>query len=331
VRRVALGLGVCLAVLMLGASASADNLTGVVTTTQEPGLTAIATPVATILLLALPQGQRPLAKVTLGVPADASVDLASPPGTTLGSTTFLTQDGFYDGDVKVVDPASLAGDPTVAACAPGAHAAAWTVSLSALGETVTIPILVDPSSDPAIGIYQLQICLPSNFDSVTAQVVSIIFTFPGTGVQVTDAKGEFTWHALATAFAQDTPTPDPASTRDYQGVVAVPTLLTQKHAFDRKTKVLSLSGRLTLAGRPAPRGVRIDVATLNLAGNQIAGLAARWHTSAAGAFAGRIRIKQAKTVVLVAEPWHPACATTAPAGCYATVTPIAGASFRVKP
>ena len=47
-------------------------------------------------------------------------------------------------------------------CSPGTHAAIWNLNLSVAGQTLVLPLYVDPTSGAAtaLGAYQMRICLP---------------------------------------------------------------------------------------------------------------------------------------------------------------------------
>ncbi len=60
--------------------------------------------------------------------------------------------------MTVTSPTTVAGD----VCSPGTHAAIWNLNLSVAGQTLVLPVYLDPTSGAAtaLGAYQMRICLP---------------------------------------------------------------------------------------------------------------------------------------------------------------------------
>src|SRR5262249_7457296 len=123
------------------------------------------------------------------------------------------------GTVAEADASGAATDPAAQACAPGPHAAEWTMSLSANGQSLTVPIYVDPTSgaDTTNGAYELQTCLPSSDvpqDQGGAPLGAKV-TFVGldiTSVLTNPAAAAIpVWRAFFTSYVAGTATPDPTS------------------------------------------------------------------------------------------------------------------------
>src|SRR5262249_42608524 len=93
------------------------------------------------------------------VPTGYALDLAAPPGATVAVASislFGVDDGSFAngfGPVKAVDPTQAATDP----CAPGLHAAVWTVPVSLSGTPTRLTVFVDRGGAPGVA-YTLRAC-----------------------------------------------------------------------------------------------------------------------------------------------------------------------------
>jgi hypothetical protein len=211
-----------------------------------------------------------VAQINIFAPTGVAANLSAAAGTTIGNVdaTAIAHDqgGLtlpLSGNVVVDNAASHTADP----CSPGTNQAVWIMNLSVAGQTLQIPIYVNPTTGAAaaLGAYDLRICLPPwdvpagtpgraafGAQLVDARLVlNSIFTSPttaGTGV----------WEMITTPWTPGKGTPNPAGTWESRGVVPLPVVLTIKAAYSAKTNRWTLSGTLTEGGKPVPNStVRI--------------------------------------------------------------------------
>jgi hypothetical protein len=205
-----------------------------------------------------------VAQINIFAPTGVAANLSAAAGTKIGSVdaTAIAHDqgGLtlpLSGDVVADNPATHTAD----ACSPGTNQAVWNMSLSVAGQTLVIPIYVNPTTGAAaaLGAYNLKICLPPwdvpvgtpgraafGAQLVDARLVlNSIFTSPttaGTGV----------WEMITTPWTPGKGTPNPAATWESRGVVPLPVVLTITATYNAKKNTWTLSGKLTEGGQPVP-------------------------------------------------------------------------------
>src|SRR5437588_11114937 len=134
-----------LAVLVL-ASTTALALAGNAFATQKLEVSQ-STSSLTIKVSQAQSDQQP-AKIVIYVPAGYTLNTGQTPGTKIGTTTgdVFARDLSIalplSGDVVVDDPAKY----TASTCSPGAHQAVWVLQLSVAGQTISLPVYVNPTS-----------------------------------------------------------------------------------------------------------------------------------------------------------------------------------------
>src|SRR5438552_4544204 len=176
------------------------------------------------------------AKIQIYVPSGYTPTLGAAPGTKIGTTTghvFARDVGVplpLEGDVIVDDPAKHTTD----ACSPGTNAAVWNMNLSVAGQTLVLPIYVNPTSGAAtaLGAYNLKICLPPwdvppgtpgrSFQG--AQVLDAKFTVNKIFTTPTGA-GLLKWETLFTPYTPGKGTPNLAGMFEARAFVPIPILL----------------------------------------------------------------------------------------------------------
>src|SRR5581483_7581011 len=102
-------------------------------------------------------------RLVVSTPAGYGVNLAHPAGTELGFGFMSTvsaaggAESIYFGLLAVMDPAAYAASVGAQACAPGVHAAVWTLHVATLDQSVAfdMPIAVDPTPG---GGYTMAMC-----------------------------------------------------------------------------------------------------------------------------------------------------------------------------
>jgi hypothetical protein len=196
------------------------------------------------------------AKIQIFVPAGYSLNTSAAPGTTIGTTagSVFARDANIplplSGNVVVAPP-----NTNAAPCFTGTHSAVWLLQLQVAGQSINLPIAVDPTSGPlaAFGAYQLVTCLaPSDVPQGTpgrspngAQLleanftVNNIFQVPAT---------ESTWKALTTPYAPLIGVPNQAGSVETRALTGSGTLTMSTKVTSKKKRTLRVSGSLSQAG-----------------------------------------------------------------------------------
>ena len=262
------------------------------------------------------------AKVQISIPAGFGLNVSRPVGANVGRASFQLasaaspggEGSTTEGDIIVADPSRYAGNPRLAACASGTHAAVWRL------EPLDLPIFVDAASGPdaALGGYELRACfdLPQGLGFRDLELDLL-----GTVVQPT-LPGIYVWHALITPMTA-TGAVDENGTWEVRALVPWPLLLTL-HARHAKAKSrYVLYGRLVLAGKP--RGgatIRLLQATSSSEGSTnftiSFGTPKAAETNRAGRFRLAVTVKRKTDFFALWFPFpRDGCSSpsTAPGGC----------------
>jgi hypothetical protein len=309
------------AVLAAASAASAAN-------TATVAVSTVGT--STTIHVSVPQTTDPIAAITFFVPAGYTASLTAAAGATIGNVD--AQAIGHDvgltlplsGPVSVASPTAAAGD----VCSPGTHGAIWNLNLSVAGQTLVLPLYVDPTSGAAtaLGAYQMRICLPpwdvpvgtpgrafEGAQLLDAKfTVTNIFTAPsGGGVSV--------WHNLFTPFNPGKGTVNAAGTFEAQSIVGTPSLSLKV----TKTKTgYAAGGKLTQGGQ-AVSNATVVLLRGSTSSRLIAAGATKTGTSGAWAKTGKVvgkKLTFLKATAAVGETAAPACvqplpSAFAPGGC----------------
>jgi hypothetical protein len=251
------------AALALGGTAQARYVPKFIVSHANP---TVGSP-ATTISIQLTRDDDATAKVTFYAPLGYRGVLGQAAGTQIGTVaatvqaTRISADAILplSGTVVTDDPAKYTANP----CAPGAHAAVWLLRLEAAGQTLVVPVYVDPVSagpEAAFAQFKLQVCLPSpaippeqggaafGAKLLTADLtLSQVFAAPAT-------RGQFVWPALFTPYPATPGPPNAAGTVEARAVVRLPAQLTLSGRItNRARRTIRLSGALTenLVGIPA--------------------------------------------------------------------------------
>ena len=216
---------------------------------------------STTIHVSIPQTTDGIAAVNIFVPSGYGATLGQASGTTIGNVdaTALAHDGGLtlplSGAVTTDDPAKHTTDQ----CSPGTNAAVWNMNLSVAGQTLVVPIYVNPTAGPAtaLGAYNLRICLPP---------WDVPLGTPGrafNGAQLLDAKftvnkilttptgaGVLKWETLFTPYTPGKGTPNAAGTFEARAFVPIPILLGARVSYVKKKNTWTLSGKATEGGLP---------------------------------------------------------------------------------
>jgi hypothetical protein len=257
------------ATLALAGSALAAN-TGTVAVWHTP--MALGSVQSTTVHFNVPQTTDPVAAVNIYVPSGYRVNASQTVGSNIGNVdaTAFSYDNQLtlplSGTVTVDDPSKHATDS--AQCTGVAQSAAvWILNLSVAGNTIALPVYVNPTAGPeaALGAYKLTVCLapwdiPESQGGAAqgAQVLDVLFTVNGIFTTPTGA-GVSKWEELVTPYTPGKGTPNPAGTFEARAFVPLPIALTIKASYVKKTNTWKLSGKATEGGQ-AVAGLTVRIA-----------------------------------------------------------------------
>jgi hypothetical protein len=320
VLRAALVAAVAAATLVAAATAAAAN-------TATVGITVAGT--STTLHVSVPQATDPIAAINFFVPTGYTANFSAASGTNIGNVD--AQANGHDvgltlplsGPVTVTSPTAAAGD----VCSPGTHAAIWNLNLSVAGQTLVLPVYLDPTSGAAtaLGAYQMRICLPPWDTPVGSPgrafegaqlldakfTVTNIFTAPSGAVSV--------WHNLFTPYVPTKGVPNAAGTFEARSIVGTPSLSLKV----KKTKSGYAAGGKLSQGGQAVSNATVVLLRGSTSARLIAAGTTKTGTSGAWAKTGKVAGKKLtffKATSSAGETAAPACvqplpAAFAPGGC----------------
>jgi hypothetical protein len=350
VRGALVALAAAAATLAFAGAAFAAN-TGSITVWHSPMV--LAGSQSTTFHITVPQSTDPIAATTIYVPHGYGANVSQPAGTTIGTvaaTAFARDDGLtlpLSGTVVAEDPAAYTASSAVCAGIPASQAV-WILNLSVLGTTLPVPLYVNPTAGPArsLGDYTLSICLPPPDVAAGtpgrafhgAQLLDSLFTVNGVFTTPT-AGGLLEWETLFTPYNPGRGTPNPAGTFEARAFVPLPIIVHLTSTYSRKTRMYTLTGRMSEGGLPAA-GLTVAIAR---------GPSAKTLKSAASVKTGRNgtfklvgRLKPRRTTFFRASAFAPeddytaqGCKTPAvafaPAGCVkAALSPWTATSATVR-
>jgi hypothetical protein len=242
-----------LAVLAI-ASTAALAFAGNALAVQKLSVTQSATSLT--IKVSQPQTDPQPARVQIFVPTGYTLNTSAAPGTVIGTTS----GSVFARDANI--PLPLSGDVVVAPantnaapCFTGTHQAVWLLRLQVAGQSIQLPLAVDPTSgaNAAFGAFQLVTCLaPSDVPQGTpgrspngAQLLEAVFTVNNI-FQVPAL--EATWKALTTPYTPATGVPNVAGSVETRALVGSGTLSLSTKVTNKKKRVLRISGKLAQAG-----------------------------------------------------------------------------------
>jgi hypothetical protein len=306
VRRLAL-VAALLAACFGVSNGSADTITFL---TSQPGLVVSVDPTfgVSFVNLQLPERSAPAAEVDLYLPHGFDVDTALTPGQPAGFVS-LGAGG------TVLNTTLAPGAAPPSSCDPDPHRAIWLASFSALGRSVTIPFFVDATAgtEATLGDTVIRICLQADaFGAGGSPLQSLTIGALGS-IGAPSSAGQYILHGLVMPFAGDGLTPDRSRAFDYQAAVPSPQRLTVKARVAARSTV-RLTGALSLGGKAAPSGVRIDVFAQRTRGS-FPTLIARPKTKADGTYSATVRLRTAEYLTVQPEEYRQPCSPGPTAGC----------------
>jgi hypothetical protein len=245
-----------LAVLVVAAVA-ALALAGNALATQKLEVSQTASPASVTIKLSQAQTDQQPAKITVYVPGGYTLNTSQAPSSVIGRTTgevFARDLNIplpLEGDVVADNPANYVANP----CAPGTHQAVWILRLAVAGQSINLPVYVDPTSsaEAALGSAKLQVCLgPSDVPAGTpgrspngAQLLSATFTVNGV---LTPPVGPTRWTAFTTPYTAGTGTPNAAGTVETRSFVGPGAVTLTTRVTSKKKKQVVVAGSVTQSG-----------------------------------------------------------------------------------
>ncbi|TML72263.1 MAG: hypothetical protein E6G13_05965 [Actinobacteria bacterium] len=197
------------------------------------------------------------ARINIYVPTGYTLNTAQTAGTSIGTTSgqvFARDQNIplpLTGNVVVDDPAKY----TASTCSPGTNQAVWLLNLSVAGQTLAIPVYVNPTSGAATGLgsAKLTVCLaPSDTPQGSpgrspfgAQLLSATFTVNGV---FTPAAGASAWTSLWTPYAAGNGIPNAAGTVEARAFVGPGAVTITGVVTSKRKRTVQIRGRVSYAG-----------------------------------------------------------------------------------
>jgi hypothetical protein len=269
---------------------------------------------------------------TIYSPPGYRVNLAQPPGTTLGSLSGVVKVASLggsrvnvEGTVKTDNPANHVSNQ----CSPGPHEAVWLLEFTVSGNAFRVPMYVDrvtTAPESAFASARMRTCLPSPYVPppqgapagasivVAAFSVRSVFTNPST-------RGGYAWNGVFVPYTPGTATPNAANSAQSSSFLRLPVRVTMTAKRQRRGKrtFALVSACVSEAGQGV-RGIRIAIhgaSTARRANSSRARRVAGGTTNARGCVRTRVRVRT-RSMFLRASSAVPA--RQAP-GCQPTIVP----------
>lgn len=251
-------------------------------------------------------------RFSIDVPRGYTLDITAKPGEEVGraSISIVGADGpsFATGFGSLIagDPIESSSDPRVQECAPGSHAAVWTLSTSLAGQQVSLSVYVDRAAQGDVA-YMLQACsstLASDANSAASISMSIDSLVAPT------APGDYRWRAVVT--------PQTRAAYELQAVLPLPEALTLNARYDRKHKTAVITGKVIEGGKAVSRA---DVFLVGRRKDRTLGLF-EVRTNAQGVFTQTARVGGTTDFTAYVAPFVDPCAagSTGPVDCLGSTT-----------
>jgi hypothetical protein len=212
----------------------------------------------------VPQTDDPTAQVQIFAPTGYTIATAAP-ATTLGKATgtvFARDTGLtlpLEGTVVAADPAQYVGPPNNA-CSPGTHFAVWLLNLSVAGQTIAVPIYVDPTTgtQTGLGAYKIVACFAApdtpagspNHAPFGAQLLDANFTIDS-AITLPASTGTYVWRGLFTPYTPAIGVPNAAGTREARSFLGLPGTISIKAAVKKGSFAYKLTGAAKAGPTPA--------------------------------------------------------------------------------
>ena len=333
---------VLLAVVALGALAIAAPAFASFTAKMSVahGTMGLGASTATEIHIVLPQSNDPTARVAIYAPTGYAANLNQTAGTNIGTTTasaFSRDTNLtlpLSGNVTVDNPANHTADP----CSPGTNAAVWILNLSVAGQTIALPVYVNPTtgSETALGAYKIVACLPppdvpQGTPGRAVQGAQVLeATFSVNGIFTTPSTANvYRWEGVFTPYTPGKGTANPLGTIEARALVPLPVRIVFGGTYSKRKNLYQLKGTLTAGGQGVTgtsvklfRGLKISsmkqVATLPV-NNGAFRVSGHLRPKKTTYFQARVSVPESDaTSTGCASPLPP---TVAPGGCVSATLP----------
>ena len=235
----------------------------------------LANSASTTIHVNVPQTTNPIAAVNIYSGTGYTLNTSQAAGTQIGTveaTAFSRDNNLtlpLTGTVVTSDAAAAANKAGSAQCAGVPQSqAVWIMNLSVAGNTLAIPVYVNPTAGPeqALGGYKLSICLPP--PDVPVGTPGRAFQ----GAQLLDAKltlndifttptggGLIKWETLFTPYNPGIGTVNGAGTFEARAFVPLPIILGMQVKYkNKKARTYVAAGKATEGGAPVV-GLKLTV------------------------------------------------------------------------
>jgi hypothetical protein len=351
--RTALVAVAAIATLSFASAALAAN-TGSVSVWHTPQT--LANSLSTTIHVNVPQSTDPIAAVNIYSGTGYSINTTQAANTQIGTveaTAFSRDNNLtlpLSGTVVTSDASAAANKAGSAQCTGVAQSqAVWIMNLSVAGNTLAIPVYVNPTAGPeqTLGGYKLTICLPP--PDVPVGTPGRAFQ----GAQLLDAKltvnnvfttptggGLVKWETLFTPYNPGVGTVNRAGTFETRAFVPLPIILGLQVKYkNKKARTYVVSGKVTEGGAPVV-GLKLTVLR-GLTAKKLARIGSATTSASGGYSLGGKLAKKATNFFQVSgsvgerDYTSTGCASPltpfAPAGCvHATLSPWSTKSVVVK-
>jgi hypothetical protein len=196
------------------------------------------------------------AKVQIVIPNGYGVNLSAAAGSTIGQVNAIAKATVAGtvihlplaGPIVTANPTDYAVQ-AMRCTGQALHQAVWILQLTAVGNTLPVPLYVD-AGPPGVAA-TIQVCLPSPYipesaggATFGAQLLTATLHF--TGIYATPGTANvYVWHVLTTPYIVGTGTPNPTATVESRAVVPYPYSLTLKRQKSKKRTAVVLGGKLS--------------------------------------------------------------------------------------
>jgi hypothetical protein len=258
------------------AAAVALALAGQALASYAPKLVVQMGSAGTTIKLSIPPADDPTAQLTFFAPAGTGANLSASAGTTIGVLDAKAAAGALGGatlpltgtvQARAADGTYLSSGQQVPLAAAAqrctgtaTHAAYWVLALTAAGQTLEVPLFVDPVSAAPLSMvvgYSLKICLPPSDipepqggAAFGAKVFEANFTVKG--VFSPTASGANLWRVVGTPYNPGVGTPNTAATVEAQSYVETGSvsLGTPVRTLTKTSATFRASGTAKVGGLP---------------------------------------------------------------------------------
>jgi hypothetical protein len=203
-------------------------------------------------------------RISIYVPVGYTTNIGQAAGVQIGDVAaslqalVISEDAIIDapGSVLVGDRTSTALQTSAAQCTgTPTHAAVWLLHVTVAGQTLDVPVYVDPTTgaEAAFSSAKLVLCLPNPYAEAQpptsraasgAKIIDAKMTLSAGVLTTPSSAGSYVWRSVITPWTVHGPAPNAAGTIEAQSIVSIPSSLSLKAKL--KTKRHKRHGRTTV-------------------------------------------------------------------------------------